>query len=784
VDMMLDSEIPGSPGLFYNGLKEGTTWTGDFEFPGERQGNNLKVIQELWTALHLARISQTDHYVLDQSRRVAAGAAAQRSLAFFKNFYNSNGQRVPEYMTFQGTDVPDGNTGNNLIVGTENLINGEARIYSQLARLALLFGDDAFAADVIEDKILTDRVTDTASDLYGFIGASTASSNDAEAFNVLESLLTLCLEAKPAVAAPANSAPVANNDSLQGGKDLPLLIAGVHLTGNDIDAEDNVLIVSSIDSITSQGGSIAPQGNRWLYTPPSGFTGSDIFSYTTSDGDGSDSATATIEVVEGGGIALEISRDGDLSDWPAGHFMTSDPDDISGVANLLDLLELHLTVQNNKFYIGYVNQGPVAYNWGYTIYFDTDKNPATGFSIGDLGADFILQENDVQMYTGTGQDWSWQIVALATTFISNDTVELSIPLTAFGGSDQMRVLFAGDNLAYTPNGAGEDLVPDPSPAGNWIHYDFATNIGSIGDSTTPPGGGVDGDLSDWPAGHFVHNDPDDVSGTANNIDLRELHLAVSSGNLLIGYVNDQPVQYSYGYLLYIDTDSNPDTGYPFFDIGADMMIQDNQVHNYTGDGSNWQFAAVEPLNFAVSGDTIEMAIPLATLGNPAAIQLQFYGDNSAYAGGSTTDHVPDQGGPDLSYIEFNINSDPNLDTDSDGIPDAVELANGMNPNSATDALLDVDGDGHSAVEEYVFGTSMTDPDDSFTVTSDMSPGFRVRFDGRAGRTYELQRLDAPGYNTWITIASSGLLGSDQNVVLEDPAVQARRGIFRVQATNN
>ena len=39
---------------------------------------------------------------------------------------------------------------------------------------------------------MTDRVTDTGDPRYGLIGVSTAGDNDAEAWNVLESLLTIC----------------------------------------------------------------------------------------------------------------------------------------------------------------------------------------------------------------------------------------------------------------------------------------------------------------------------------------------------------------------------------------------------------------------------------------------------------------------------------------------------------------------------------------------------------------------------------------------------------------
>ena len=45
------------------------------------------------------------------------------------------------------------------------------------------------------------------------------------------------------------------------------------------------------------------------------------------------------------------------------------------------------------------------------------------------------------------------------------------------------------------------------------------------------------------------------------------------------------------------------------------------------------------------------------------------------------------------------------DTDGDGIHDAYETANGLNPNNAADANLDYDGDGISNKNEYLGGTN-------------------------------------------------------------------------------
>jgi Bacterial TSP3 repeat len=45
------------------------------------------------------------------------------------------------------------------------------------------------------------------------------------------------------------------------------------------------------------------------------------------------------------------------------------------------------------------------------------------------------------------------------------------------------------------------------------------------------------------------------------------------------------------------------------------------------------------------------------------------------------------------------------DSDCDGLPDAWELANGLDPKDPTDALIDQDGDGLNSAEEYAWGTN-------------------------------------------------------------------------------
>lgn len=46
---------------------------------------------------------------------------------------------------------------------------------------------------------------------------------------------------------------------------------------------------------------------------------------------------------------------------------------------------------------------------------------------------------------------------------------------------------------------------------------------------------------------------------------------------------------------------------------------------------------------------------------------------------------------------------PYVDTDKDGMPDAWEIANGLNPNDPSDAVKDCNGDGYTNIEKYING---------------------------------------------------------------------------------
>ena len=172
IRLMERALIPSS-GQFYNSyLSDTRSFSGDFEYRDTIAGQKVKSIQSLWIAIHLARVGRT--------------APAQKALDFYKSQYTRKG-RISEYLNYDGTDCTEREL-------ADTLVQGEARIYAQVARLAYYLGDRAFGDKVISEKILTDQVPATGSPVAGSIGKSSTDDGDAEAWNTLESLAALALQ--------------------------------------------------------------------------------------------------------------------------------------------------------------------------------------------------------------------------------------------------------------------------------------------------------------------------------------------------------------------------------------------------------------------------------------------------------------------------------------------------------------------------------------------------------------------------------------------------------------
>ncbi|HPQ94322.1 MAG: IPTL-CTERM sorting domain-containing protein [Thiothrix sp.] len=97
----------------------------------------------------------------------------------------------------------------------------------------------------------------------------------------------------------SNTAPVVANDSASTTSGSAVSVA---VLANDSDAEGDTLSISNYTD--GDFGTVSLQGNNLVYTPSSGFTGTDTFQYTASDGKGGTSTgtvTVTVSSTGGGG---------------------------------------------------------------------------------------------------------------------------------------------------------------------------------------------------------------------------------------------------------------------------------------------------------------------------------------------------------------------------------------------------------------------------------------------------------------------------------------------------
>ena len=149
---------------------------------------------------------------------------------------------------------------------------------------------------------------------------------------------------------------------------------------------------------------------------------------------------------------------------------------------------------------------------------------------------------------------------------------------------------------------------------------------------------------------------------------------------------------------------------------------------------------------------------------------------AAQPAGATQGRFPDGSVTVLALAPTPSAANLRFDTDGDGIPDAWETANGLNPNSAADAALDADGDGQSNLAEYLAGTNPQSAASRLaaSLVTTVTPGvFAVRFTAVAGKSYTVRYKNALTDATWTNLAQVPAQGADTLTEVNDPGAGAQ-----------
>jgi hypothetical protein len=209
--------------------------------------------------------------------------------------------------------------------------------------------------------------------------------------------------------------------------------------------------------------------------------------------------------------------------------------------------------------------------------------------------------------------------------------------------------------------------------------------------------------------------------------------------------------------------------------GNAVTVTDSRIMSYlsgatamdTEDGE--LVVTYEAPNSFVLGQTLVTFLTTDSFGNVVNVQgsvtvTSLDNDADGYSNIDETDNASD---PDLASSlpadnDGDFVSDINdANDDNDGIPDSYELANGLDPVNALDALLDFDSDGLSNYDEFRLGTDIRNADTDGDGLADNVDNNPLVFDEVAPTLYSGQLTVLPDMND-DGIADIGILKVDSD----------------------
>lgn len=202
----------------------------------------------------------------------------------------------------------------------------------------------------------------------------------------------------------------------------------------------------------------------------------------------------------------------------------------------------------------------------YHVFIDADNNTATGYQIGGVGADYMLENSNAYRYTGNG-GWGWAQVTSIGFAATAGNASWTVPRTAIGAASAGAV-----TVVFQTNDAnGSPLATSPVYVHNLVQASGAITQ------------------------YWAENNASNIT----------YHATISPS-------------YSFNH-VYIDSDEQASTGYAIGGIGANYMIENDTLYRYSGNGG-WGWTAIGGANRTVLGAAMTWTVSRVAIGAAATGQ--------------------------------------------------------------------------------------------------------------------------------------------------------------------
>lgn len=178
-----------------------------------------------------------------------------------------------------------------------------------------------------------------------------------------------------------------------------------------------------------------------------------------------------------------ITIDGTTSDWDSGDLIGSDDNEAS-LTDAFDIQSAYVTNNDEWLFLrmDLYGSGTKGFNfslYNYSILIDQDLSKTTGYSNNsawDAGYDYMVNNDSLYSYAGSGEDWNWALNSSATYSFNSDynVSEWRVNRSLINASSEYKILRL---LFRTSNTTHQDNAPD-----NYIssYYEFWLSEGHYG----------------------------------------------------------------------------------------------------------------------------------------------------------------------------------------------------------------------------------------------------------------------------------------------------------------